>query len=70
MVVPLRRGSASCRILVTSLAVILMAGIALGGCNKMRKEAIAMVNEGVRSLNRGDEKTARSHFLRATRHDP
>ena len=50
--------------------VALVSLMVLGGCNKMRKEAIAMVNEGVRCLNRGDDGTARSHFLRATRHDP
>ena len=53
-----------------TLLLLLVSLMGLGGCDKMRKEAIAMVNEGVRCLNRGDDGTARSHFLRATRHDP
>ena len=57
----------SSRLIVAVLLASLLGGV---GCDKMRKEAIAMVNEGVRCLNRGDDGTARAHFLRATRHDP
>jgi tetratricopeptide (TPR) repeat protein len=49
---------------------LLVAALSVAGCGKMRKEAITMVNEGVRCLNRGDGPSARSHFLRATQHDP
>ncbi|MBD90619.1 MAG: hypothetical protein CL940_09790 [Deltaproteobacteria bacterium] len=56
---------------LSAVAWLLVGVILLApGCDKMRKEAIAMVNEGVRCLNRGDDGTARAHFLRATRHDP
>jgi len=53
-----------------ALMLLVIAPMTTSGCSKMRKEAIAMVNEGVRCLNRGDDTNARAHFLRATRHDP
>ena len=42
----------------------------LWGCNKAATDAIALVNEGVRSLDRGDTETANGYFKRAVRLDP
>jgi tetratricopeptide (TPR) repeat protein len=62
-----RRGAAGAARLV-ALGVTLALG--LGGCDKAKTDAIALVNQGVAALERGDVGTAQSNFARATRLDP
>ena len=57
---------------INSLLIsLMMVGLVAGsGCDKAHTDAITLVNEGVRSLNRGDLDTANGYFRRAARLDP
>ena len=56
------------------LAAVLTLTAALSlvgpGCDKNKTDAIVLVNQGVKALDRGDIGTARAHFGRAARLDP
>ncbi len=56
------------RLLILALSLALLA--TAPGCDKNKTDAIVLVNQGVRALDRGDVGTARSHFGRAARLDP
>jgi tetratricopeptide (TPR) repeat protein len=66
---PARRPGSPRRGLLLSLALVaLLVGSA--GCDKAKTDAIALVNQGVAALERGDVGTAQSNFARAARLDP
>lgn len=65
-----RRGvGASLRLVLAALLLTTLAVVA-PGCSKAKADAVALVNEGVRSLDRGDVDTSWSYFGRAARLDP
>ena len=53
-----------------NLAVGLMLATAMPACSKEKAESVALVNRGVRALDREDTETAASYFKRALRVSP
>ncbi|MCB9729481.1 MAG: tetratricopeptide repeat protein [Deltaproteobacteria bacterium] len=57
-------------VILLALGAAAAMSLALSGCDKAKTDAIALVNQGVAALERGDVGTAQSNFARATRLDP
>lgn len=65
-----RRAASRARRALLALSCLALLTTSTTACDKNRTDAIVLVNQGVKALERGDVGTARSHFGRAARLDP